>query len=64
MTLQRIFIIILLLTLMLGCGKVGPLSLPEAKLDKSVISYPCNEECEQRFEEEKIRQQSVILQTD
>ena len=47
-----------------SCGKVGPLSLPEDKLDKSVISYPCNVECEKRFEEEKKRQQSVILNTE
>ena len=47
-----------------GCGKVGPLSLPEEKLDKSVITYPCDEVCLEKFEEEKIRQQSVILQTD
>tara|TARA_Y100000590_G_C14866729_1_gene693544 strand:- start:140 stop:334 length:195 start_codon:yes stop_codon:yes gene_type:complete len=47
-----------------GCGKVGPLALPEDKLDKSVITYPCDEECEKRFEEEKKRQQSVIIQTE
>ena len=47
-----------------SCGKVGPLSLPEDKLDKSVISYPCDEECEEKLEEEKKHQQSVILQTD
>ena len=64
MTLKKIFTIIMLATLIWGCGKVGPLSLPEDKLDKSVISYPCDEVCQQKFEEEKIRQQSVILQTD
>ena len=47
-----------------SCGKVGPLSLPEDKLDKSLISYPCDEECKEKLEEEKKRQQSVILQTD
>ena len=47
-----------------NCGKVGPLTLPEDKLDKSVITYPCDAECQKRFEEEKLRQQSVILQTD
>ena len=47
-----------------NCGKVGPLSLPEDKLDKSVISYPCGEECEKKFNKEKQRQQSVIIQTD
>tara|TARA_B100000965_G_C18884814_1_gene453520 strand:- start:264 stop:452 length:189 start_codon:yes stop_codon:yes gene_type:complete len=47
-----------------SCGKVGPLSLPEDKLDKSVISYPCDEACMERFEAEKERQQSVIIQTE
>ena len=64
MIFQRIFILIILTTSIWGCGKVGPLSLPEDKLDKSVITYPCDEECQKRFEEEKIRQQTVILQTD
>jgi len=59
----RTFLLIILCPLFFGCGKVGPLSLPEAKLDKSGITYPCNEECLKKFEEEKIRQQSVILQT-
>ena len=49
---------------LLSCGKVGPLSLPEDKLDKSLISYPCDEECKERFEAEKERQQSVTIQTD
>ena len=53
--------IILLLT---SCGKVGPLSISEDKLDKSVITYPCNEKCMKRFEEEKQRQQSVVIQAD
>jgi predicted small lipoprotein YifL len=47
-----------------NCGKVGPLSLPEDKLNKSVISYPCGKECEEKFNKEKQRQQSVIIQTD
>ena len=64
MIFQRIFILIILTTSIWGCGKVGPLSLPEDKLDKSVITYPCDEECQKRFEEAKIRQQTVILQTD
>jgi len=63
MMFKRILIVSMLATLMWGCGKMGPLSLPEDKLDKSVISYPCDEVCQQKFEEEKIRQQSVILQT-
>jgi len=47
-----------------GCGKVGPLSLPEDKLDKSVITYPCDEACMEKFEAEKERQQSVTIQTE
>ena len=47
-----------------NCGKVGPLTLPEEKLNKTIITYPCDEECKQLFEEEKQRQQSVILQVD
>ena len=34
-----------------GCGKVGPLSFPEDKIDRSIISYPCDEECQKKFEE-------------
>ena len=60
------YLIILMLfsILISSCGKVGPLSLPEDKLDKSVISYPCDEACMERFEAEKERQQSVIIQTE
>ena len=47
-----------------SCGKVGPLALPEAKINKTVITYPCDEKCMEKFEQEKLRQQSVILQTD
>ena len=47
-----------------SCGKVGPLSLPEDKLDKSLINYPCDEACMETFEAEKDRQQSVIIQTE
>ena len=50
--------------LIFSCGKVGPLALPEEKLDKSIITYPCDEICMEKFEAEKQRQQSVILQTD
>ena len=53
-----------IILLLASCGKVGPLSLPEDKLDKSVITYPCDEACMERFEEEKQRQQSVIIQAD
>ena len=63
MILRYAFMFILALFLC-ACGKVGPLSLPEDKLDKSIITYPCDEECLKKFEEEKKRQQSVILQTD
>ena len=60
----RILIVMIIAISVWGCGKVGPLSLPEDKLDKSVITYPCDEECQKKFEKEKSRQQSVILQTD
>ena len=53
-----------LTTFLWCCGKVGPLSLPEEKLDRSIITYPCDEECQKKFEEEKKRKQSVIIQTD
>tara|TARA_B100001029_G_C14989117_1_gene410910 strand:+ start:180 stop:368 length:189 start_codon:yes stop_codon:yes gene_type:complete len=49
---------------LLSCGKVGPLSLPEDKLDKSIISYPCDEACMEKFEAEKQRQESVTIQSD
>ena len=61
---HRILILIILAIVPPSCGKVGPLSLPEDKLDKSVITYQCQEACKEAFEEEKKRQQSVILQTD
>ena len=47
-----------------GCGKVGPLSLSEDKLDKSIITYPCDEACMEKFEAEKERQQSVTITTE
>ena len=50
--------------LLFGCGKVGPLSLPEDKLDKSIITYPCDEACMEKFEAEKERQQSVTITTE
>jgi predicted small lipoprotein YifL len=61
---SKLLIMTLFVALLWGCGKVGPLSLPEDKLDKSIITYPCDEECQKKFEEEKKRQQSVIIQTD
>ena len=60
----RLTTMMVLTTFLCGCGKVGPLNLPEDKLDKSIITYPCDEECQKKFEEEKKRQQSVIIQTD
>ena len=64
MMFTKIILLILLALSFYGCGKIGPLSLPKDKLDKSVITYPCDKECIKRFEEEKKRQQTVILQTD
>ena len=57
-------IVFLFLLLLTACGKVGPLSLPEDQVDKSVISYPCDDDCLEKFEEEKKRQQSVVLETE
>ena len=59
----NIFILMTFLIFLSACGKVGPLSLPEDKLDKSIITYPCDENCMEKLEEEKKRQQSVIIQT-
>ena len=64
MKLIKLIIVFTACGIMSNCGKVGPLTLPEEKLDKSVITYPCNEDCMKKFEEEKQRQQSVILQLD
>ena len=64
MMLRTIFFLIILAASIYGCGKEGPLALPKDKLDKSVITYPCDEQCQEKFENEKKRQQSVILQTD
>tara|TARA_B100000965_G_C18914738_1_gene466167 strand:+ start:182 stop:373 length:192 start_codon:yes stop_codon:yes gene_type:complete len=61
---NRYLILILFSALLSGCGKVGPLVLPKDKIDKSIISYPCDDECLERFEEEKKRQQSITLQTE
>ena len=61
---HRILTLIMLIIVLAACGKVGPLSLPEDKLDKSIITYPCDEACMEKFEAEKQRQQSVTLQTD
>ena len=61
---HQILTLVILVIVLAACGKVGPLSLPEDKLDKSVITYPCDEACMEKFEAEKQRQQSVTLQTD
>ena len=61
---KNVIIIIFTSLLINACGKVGPLSLPEDKLDKSVITYPCDEACMEKFEAEKERQQSVTIQTE
>tara|TARA_B100001287_G_scaffold44035_1_gene33156 strand:+ start:252 stop:437 length:186 start_codon:yes stop_codon:yes gene_type:complete len=60
---NRVFIFLFLLFL-IGCGKVGPLSLPKDQVDNSVINYPCDEACLERLEEEKKRQKSVIVNTE
>ena len=64
MIIIRLLLIFIVFSTFTSCGKIGPLTLPEDKLDKSVIELPCDEECHKKFEEEKKRQQSVILQTD
>ncbi len=61
---SRYLILILFSALLSACGKVGPLALPDDKIDKSIISYPCDDECLESFEEEKKRQQSITLQTE
>ncbi len=61
---MKILIVPLFILCLCGCGKVGPLSLPEDQVDNSVISYPCDEVCLEKLEEEKKRQQSVVIQTD
>ena len=60
----QLIILFLICCIISNCGKVGPLALPEDKLNKTVITYPCDKACKKRFEEEKQRQQSVIYQTD
>ena len=61
---KNIIIYLIVIFTLASCGKVGPLSLPEDKLDKSIITYPCDEVCMQKFEEEKKRQQSLVIQED
>ena len=64
MKITKLIILYVICSLILNCGKVGPLTLPEDKLDKSILIYPCDEKCKEKFEEEKKRQKSIILQTD
>ena len=58
----QLIILCAICSIISNCGKVGPLTLPEDKLDKSVITYPCDETCMEQFEAEKQRQKSVIIQ--
>ncbi len=60
---NKIFVFLFLFFLV-SCGKVGPLSLPEDQVDNSVITYPCDEACLGKLEEEKKRQQSIVLETE
>ena len=60
---KKIIIYLVLCLLIVGCGKVGPLALPKNKVDKSIIVYPCDKSCMKKFEDEKLRQQSVIIQS-
>ena len=61
---KNFLIVIPMLFLISSCGKIGPLALPGEKLDKSIITYPCDEICMEKFEAEKQRQQSVTIQSD
>ena len=61
---KKLLIILLIGFLFNGCGKVGPLSVPEDKLDKSIITYPCDSDCMAEFEAEKKRQKSVTIQSE
>ena len=58
------FFIFLSLLFVVSCGKVGPLSLPENEIDKSIITYPCDKSCLEKLEEEKKRQQSLVIETE
>ena len=64
MRIIQLIILCSICSIISNCGKIGPLTLPEDKLDKSIITYPCDEVCKENFEKEKQRQQSVIYQTD
>ena len=60
----KILIIVIITLTLNNCGKVGPLALPEDILDKSIITYPCDSVCLEKFEAEKKRQKSIVLQAD
>jgi predicted small lipoprotein YifL len=60
----KIFFVPFILLFLSNCGKVGPLAIPDEILDKSIITYPCNTICLEKFEAEKKRQKSIILQSD
>ncbi len=64
MKIIRLIILCVSCCTIFNCGKVGPLALPEDKINKTVITFPCDEKCKEKFEQEKQRQQSVILQSD
>jgi len=46
----KILIIVIIALTLNNCGKVGPLALPEDILDKSIITYPCDSVCLEKFE--------------
>ena len=60
---SKLLMFVMISSILIGCGKVGPLNLPEDKLNKAIITYPCDADCQKAFEEEKKRQQSVVIQT-
>ena len=60
---KKILILLFLSIMINSCGKIGPLILPEDKLNKSIITYPCDIKCMEDFETEKSRQQSVIIKS-
>ena len=61
---NRFLICLLLIFFLQGCGKVGPLALSEDVIDKGVLTYPCDSICMKKFEDEKLRQQTVTIQSE
>ena len=61
---KKVTYIIIVSLILTACGKVGPLVLPKEKIDKSIITYPCDTKCMEKFEAEKKRQKSVSLNLD